>query len=168
MVAFKRCTISRGVFFGAHSPTPLSKLEPGTPASSVVGREGSCAERLEEPRPSATSLPLRSGKLVALGLGSSKRSAQLPSLPTTEEAGVPGSSFDNGVGLWAPKKTPRDIVQRLNATIRRLVDNEPVKSKLESVGGEPWPMTPEQMDAHIAREYAELKKLIPRLGITPQ
>ncbi len=111
---------------------------------------------------------LRSGKLVALGLGSSKRSAQLPSLPTTEEAGVPGSSFDNGVGLWAPKKAPREIVQRLNTTIRKLVDSEPVKSKLESVGGEPWPMTPEQMDAHIAREYAELKKLIPRLGITPQ
>jgi len=119
--------------------------------------------------PLTTVLPtIRAGKVVALGLGSSKRSALLPSVPTTEEAGVPGSSFDAGVGLWAPKKTPREIVQRLNAAIHKVVESEAVKSKLQAVGGEPWHMTPEQMDAHTARELAELKMLVPRLGITPQ
>ena len=119
--------------------------------------------------PLTTVLPtIRAGKVVALGLGSSKRSALLPSVPTTEEAGVPESSFDAGVGLWAPKKTPREIVQRLNAAIHKVVESEAVKSKLQAVGGEPWHMTPEQMDAHTARELAELKMLVPRLGITPQ
>ena len=119
--------------------------------------------------PLTTVLPtIRAGKVVALGLGSSKRSALLPSVPTTEEAGVPGSAFDAGVGLWAPKKTPREIVQRLNAAIHKVVESEAVKSKLQAVGGEPWHMTPEQMDAHTARELAELKMLVPRLGITPQ
>lgn len=111
---------------------------------------------------------IRSGKLIALGVGSSKRSALLPSVPTTVEAGVPGSNFDAGVGLWAPKKTPREIVQRLNAAIYKVVESDAVKAKLESIGGEPWRMTPEEMDAHTARELAELKRLVSRLGITPQ
>ncbi len=111
---------------------------------------------------------IRAGKLVALGVGSSTRSALMPSVPTTVEAGVPGSSFDAGVGLWAPKKTPREIVNRLNGAIRKIVDSEALKAKLQSVGAEPWHMTPEQMDAHTARELAELKKLVPQLGITPQ
>ena len=119
--------------------------------------------------PLTTAMPtIRSGKLVALGLGSSRRSALLPSVPTTVQAGVPGSSFDNGVGVWAPKKTPRDIVRRLNGAIRKVVASEAVKGKLESVGGEPWPMTPKEMDAHTAKELAELRKLVPRLGIKPQ
>ena len=111
---------------------------------------------------------IRSGKLVALGVGSSRRSALLPSVPTTVEAGVPGSSIDNGVGLWAPKNTPRELIQRLNAAIYKVIESEAVKTKLESIGGEPWRMTPEEMDAHTAREFADLKRLVARLGITPQ
>jgi tripartite-type tricarboxylate transporter receptor subunit TctC len=111
---------------------------------------------------------IRSGKLIALGVGSSKRSALLPSVPTTVEAGVPGSNFDAGVGLWAPKKTPREIVQRLNAAIYKVVESDAVKAKLESIGGELWRMTPEEMDANTAREFADLKRLVARLGITPQ
>jgi tripartite-type tricarboxylate transporter receptor subunit TctC len=119
--------------------------------------------------PLTTALPMiRAGKLIALGVGSSRRSGMLPSVPTTEEAGVPGSSFDAGAGLWAPKKAPREVVQRLNGAIRKVVASEAVKAKLESVGAEPWPMTPEQMDAHTARELAELRKLAARLGIKPQ
>ncbi len=119
--------------------------------------------------PLTTALPsVRAGKLIALGVGSSKRSAMLPSVPTTHEAGVPGSSFDAGVGVWAPKKTPREIVQRLNGAIHKVVQNEAVKLKLASVGAEPWVMTPDEIDAHTARELAELRKLVPRLGIKPQ
>ncbi|MBI3374267.1 MAG: tripartite tricarboxylate transporter substrate binding protein [Betaproteobacteria bacterium] len=111
---------------------------------------------------------LRGGKMVALGMGSSRRSALLPSVPTTVEAGVPGSSFDAGVGLWAPKKTPREVIQRLHGAIRKVVESEALKAKLESVGAESWPMSSEEMDAHTASELAELRKLVARLGIKPQ
>ncbi len=74
-------------------------------------------------------------------------------------------------GAWgtpAPGATPREVVQRLNGAIGKVVENEAVKGKLAAVGGEPWHMTPEEMDAHTARELAELRQLVPRLGITPQ
>jgi tripartite-type tricarboxylate transporter receptor subunit TctC len=119
--------------------------------------------------PLTTALPMiRAGKLIALGVGTSTRSAMLPSVPTTAEGGVPGSSFDAGAGVWAPKKTPREIVRRLNGAILKVVESGTVRPKLASVGAEPWPMTPEQMDAHTARELAELRKLAARLGIKPQ
>ena len=68
--------------------------------------------------PITPALPLiRDGKLLALAVSSSKRAAALPDVPTTIEAGVPDSDFDFWVGALVPKKTPRDVVDKMHAEI---------------------------------------------------
>ena len=56
---------------------------------------------------------IKEGQLLALAVGSPRRATALPDVPTTAEAGVPGSEFNFWIGMMAPAKTPRDIVNRL-------------------------------------------------------
>ena len=86
--------------------------------------------------PITPALPLiRAGKVLALAVSSSKRASALPDVPTTIEAGVPDSDMDFWVGAFVPKKTPRDLVVRMQAEIAKAI-NEPVtKGKLTNARG---------------------------------
>src|SRR5204863_5141039 len=66
---------------------------------------------------------IREKRLVVLGMGSSRRSAALPDLPTTLELGVPDSDYDFWVGLFMPAGTPRDIVQKLHAETAKAIES---------------------------------------------
>ena len=69
-----------------------------------------------------SSLPLvRSGKLVPLAVTGGRRSPKLPDVPTVAEAGVPGYEFVSWYMLLAPAKTPRPVLEKLNAELRRMV-----------------------------------------------
>ena len=92
------------------------------------------------------------GKLAILAVSGSQRSSQLPDVPTTVEAGFPNSEYDFWVGLWAPKNTPRAIVERLNAETVKALQNPAVKAKLNNIAGEPMPMTAEQYDDFVSKE----------------
>ena len=70
---------------------------------------------------------IRSGQLVALAVGSPKRASALPQVPTTAEAGVPGSEFNFWIGMMAPAKTPRDIVNRLHDEVVKALNTPEVK-----------------------------------------
>ena len=81
--------------------------------------------------PVAPALQLiRDGKLLALAVSSTKRSAALPDVPTTVEAGYANSDFDFWIGMFVPAKTPRDIVGRLHQETVKALQHLPVKSKL--------------------------------------
>jgi len=109
---------------------------------------------------------IRDGKLVALAVGSAKRAAILPELPTTIEAGFPDSDYNFWVGLFAPARTPREIVSRLHGEASAAFQSAEMRERLSRVGAEPMVMTPAQFDAHIRDELRMNEQLVKAAGIS--
>jgi len=84
---------------------------------------------------------LKDGKLVALAVGSTKRSLALPELPTTLEAGVPGSDYNFWVGMFAPAKTPRQVVSRLYQETAKALRAADVREKRRASAPSRWTTT---------------------------
>ena len=100
--------------------------------------------------PITTALPfLRSGKLVPLALGSAARTPLLPDVPTTEEAGVPGSAHNEWLGLYTRSGVPDDIIRRLNREVVKALKSAALTERLAMVGASPAPTSPEETDAYV-------------------
>jgi tripartite-type tricarboxylate transporter receptor subunit TctC len=110
---------------------------------------------------------IRAGTLVPLAVGSSRRASALPDVPTTAEAGVPGSEFNFWIGMMVPAKTPREIVNRLHAEVLKALALPEVKERFQQLGADPWTMTPEQFDAYIRAEIASNGPLVKAAGLAP-
>jgi len=106
-----------------------------------------------------------SGKLVALGMSSPKRSALMPELPTLEELGYPNASYNFWVGALVPAKTPRAIVDKLHDDMTAIVESPDVTAQIKKLGCDPLPMTVKEFEALISRELEENAKLIKAAGI---
>lgn len=107
--------------------------------------------------PVLASIPsIRDNRMRALAVSTSKRSTALPDVPTVAEAGVPGFVFDFWIGLLAPVKTPRPIINKLNAEVRKVMAQPEVIERMVKLGAEPMPMTPERFDAYIKEEFTTL------------
>lgn len=114
----------------------------------------------------STTLPLiQSGKLKALAVTSPARWAQLPNVPTIAEFGVPGYECINWSSILAPAGTPREIVNRINATVANALKSPDVRQRLNSQGFEPSPSTPEELEAFLAAEVKKYAKVIADAGI---
>jgi tripartite-type tricarboxylate transporter receptor subunit TctC len=111
---------------------------------------------------------IREGKLLALAVGSPKRSSVLPDVPTTSEAGVPDSEFNFWVGMMAPAKTPREIVTRLHREIEKVLATPEVRERLARLGADPWTMPPDQFDAYLRAEVESNGKVVRDAGLKPQ
>ena len=109
---------------------------------------------------------VRQGKMRALGVTTPKRANQLPDVPTMLESGLKGFEMTSWYGVMAPAKTPRDVVTRLNTEINRIVAVPETKAKLEEVGTQLNPMTPEQFATFLGSELAKYAKLIKAAGVT--
>jgi tripartite-type tricarboxylate transporter receptor subunit TctC len=111
--------------------------------------------------PIVNVLPAASGgKVRALAASTSKRALAMPDLPTVAEAGLPGYSFDPWFGLLTSAKTPRPVVGKLNAEVRRILGLAEVKKQLLAMGAEPTPITPEAFDSAIRAEIAKFTKVV--------
>ncbi|MFM1765323.1 MAG: tripartite tricarboxylate transporter substrate binding protein [Limnohabitans sp.] len=110
---------------------------------------------------------IRNGQLVPLAVGSSKRANALPQVPTTAEAGVPGSEFNFWIGMMVPAKTPRDIVNRLNDEVVKALATPEVKERFTALGADAWTMKPEQFDAYIRDEIKSNAVLVKAAGLAP-
>ena len=108
---------------------------------------------------------IRSGKLRGLAVTTRKASSLVPGVPTLADAGVPGVEAPSVIGILAPAGTPRDVVEKINATINRALASEEVGQKLRSLGSEPAATTPEEFAAIIAAEQKKYAGIIPRLGL---
>ena len=104
-------------------------------------------------------------RLLALAMGSTKRSAVLPDLPTTLELGIAESNYNFWVGMFVPAGTPRDIVDKLYRETEKALANKEVQASLAQLGAEPLLMPPEQFDREIAREIATNAALVKAAGI---
>ena len=116
--------------------------------------------------PVVSVLPLlKDGKIVALAVGSTRRSSALPDLPTTLEAGVPNSDYNFWVGMFAPAKTPRETVNRLYQETVRTLRSPDVREKMARLGAEPMDYNPEQFNAYLRDEIAANAALVKAAGI---
>jgi tripartite-type tricarboxylate transporter receptor subunit TctC len=111
---------------------------------------------------------IRNGQLVPLAVGSPKRASALPQVPTTAEAGVPGSEFNFWIGMMAPAKTPREIVNRLHDEVVKALNTPEVKERFAALGADAWTLKPEQFDAYIKEEIKSNAVLVKAAGLEVQ
>ncbi|MEA2877280.1 MAG: hypothetical protein QOF14_2476 [Hyphomicrobiales bacterium] len=118
--------------------------------------------------PIATALPhIREGKLLGLAVSSPKRASALPDVPTTLEAGFADSDYTFWIGVFAPAKTPQDIVDKLNREMAAAVQAPAVREKLSVLGVELMPMTPLAFDAHVKGEIVRYATFAKAAGLKP-
>lgn len=108
---------------------------------------------------------IRNGQLVPLAVGSPKRAAALPQVPTTAEAGVPGSEFNFWIGMMAPKGTPAAIVNRLQDEVVKALATPEVKERFATLGADAWTLEPAQFDAYIRDEIRANAALVKAAGL---
>ena len=103
---------------------------------------------------------LKSGRIRALAIGSAKRSAALPDVPTMQEAGVAGFDYAAWAGFLAPAGTPAAIIEKLNADLTKALLLPDVRDKLAALGFEVSPGTPQEFGDKIRREAVKVGKLV--------
>jgi len=104
-------------------------------------------------------------RVLALAMGSSKRSAALPDVATTLEAGIPNSDYNFWVGMFVSSKTPREIVNRLQQEVAKVLDVKEVRESMAKLGAEPMLMRPEEFDAYIRNEITTNATVVKAAGI---
>jgi len=105
------------------------------------------------------------GRVRLLAVTTPARTSRLPSLPTIAESGVPGYAFEVWYGLFAPVKTPRAIVERLNAEINRSMQQPDVRERIAAEGFELVGGTTQQFDAFFRAEIAKWSKVVREAGL---
>jgi tripartite-type tricarboxylate transporter receptor subunit TctC len=108
---------------------------------------------------------IRDGRLTALAVSSLERSPDLPDVPTTIEAGFPNSEYNFWFGVFAPAKTPPEIIQRLYEETTKALHDPDVREKLAKLGVQPMPKTPAQFDEYVRKELEQNAVLVKAAGI---
>ena len=108
---------------------------------------------------------VQSGKLRALAVTTAQPSPLYRGVPTVAEAAVPGFSYPSSVGFLAPAGTPREVILRINAALGRALASDTVRSRLNGLGFDAAPMTPEEFDAFMAGEVRKYTKIVRDLGL---
>ena len=110
---------------------------------------------------------VRAGKLRALGVSTAARLPALPDVPTIAEM-VPDYVATGWYGLSAPKSTPADVVDRINAAVGEGLADPKTVAKLASLGVDPMPMRPAEFKAFIDRDTEKWGKVIKYANIKPE
>jgi tripartite-type tricarboxylate transporter receptor subunit TctC len=113
-------------------------------------------------------LHVRGGKLRGVAVTTAKRSPVLPEIPTIAESGVPGYDHGPWNGMFAPARTPKGIVSRLNAQVARIVHSPEAKKLLNNEGAEPVGNSPESFGSAVKSETAKWAKVAKAAGIQPE
>jgi len=117
--------------------------------------------------PSVTG-QMKSGRLRALGVTSAKRTSYMPELPTIAESGLPGYESSLWWGMFAPAKTPKPVIDRLNAEVHKAIAGPEMKKLYVEFGAEPAPTTPEAFSAMVKTEIAKWAKVVKDANIKPE
>jgi tripartite-type tricarboxylate transporter receptor subunit TctC len=119
--------------------------------------------------PLSSALPLiRDGKLQALAVSTPTRAATLPQVPTTLEAGVPGSDYIFWVGMIVSSNTPAPIIKRLHDEVVKALANPEVKDRMTKLGADPFPMTPDAFNAFIRTEMDSAARIAKAANLKAQ
>jgi tripartite-type tricarboxylate transporter receptor subunit TctC len=116
-----------------------------------------------------TALPhVRSGKVRALAASRKERSKLFPEVPSLHEAGVTDFEMDSWAGLLAPAGTPKDIVGRLNAEVRKIIETPEINKKIGDIGFEAFGNTPDAFATFIKVQLDKWGKMVRDAGIQPE
>jgi tripartite-type tricarboxylate transporter receptor subunit TctC len=116
--------------------------------------------------PPITAVPqVKSGKLRALGVSTQERLSVLPDVPTIEESGLPGYESTGWNGILAPAKTPREVINRLNDAIVKVLRSPEVIEKFASQGVDPLSCSPDEFSVKIRVDIEKWAKVIANVGI---
>lgn len=167
---------SQGFGTGTHLLSELFKLETGTSFVHVPYRGTApmlaallTGEIQIATDPSTTILPqIQAGGVRPIATAMTKRTAKLPDVPTTAEAGFPKLVAPFWLGVAAPGGTPPDIVNKLNAAFREALNDEATKARLDQLGAEVKPSTPQEFAKLLAEEYALWSGVVKAANIQPQ
>jgi tripartite-type tricarboxylate transporter receptor subunit TctC len=119
--------------------------------------------------PIASSVPLiRDGRIRALGASSPQRVSVLPDVPTIAEAGLPGFRWDSWGAIFAPAKTPRGVVDKLNGAVTAALRHPEVGKTMRALGAEPSPTTPAELDKFVAQDILKVQKVAKLAGLKPE
>ena len=103
---------------------------------------------------------IKAGKLRAMAIAGKKRSPVLPGVPTLKEAGVDGVDVDQWYGFFAPPKTPKDVIQKLNAALNKALADPDVIKRIEGAGADVESSTPEELAALVRRDLAKWRTVV--------
>jgi tripartite-type tricarboxylate transporter receptor subunit TctC len=118
--------------------------------------------------PVGNALPLvQDGKLAALVVNSATRSAALPDVPTTREAGFTDAEYPFWIGMFLPRGTPRDIVGKLHGEVAKALAAPNVRARLATLGVDPMIMSPAEVDRFVQKQIAADAALAQAAGIKP-
>jgi tripartite-type tricarboxylate transporter receptor subunit TctC len=110
---------------------------------------------------------IKAGKVKALGTTGKTPSPVLPGVPTIAEAGVPGYEAVIWLGVIAPKNTPREIVNRLNAEITKIASNPETRAEWSKRGAVPMAMTPDEFSRFLTDDIAKWERIVKISGAKP-
>ncbi len=110
----------------------------------------------------------KAGRLRGLGVTSTRRHPSLPEIPTIAEAALPGYQTGSWYGILAPAGTPREIVNRVNAVVTKLVSAAEIRDALIAQGGDPETGTPEELARLMKDELARSAAIVKAAGVKPE
>jgi len=117
----------------------------------------------------STSLPpVQAGKLKGYAVSGLKRSPLAPDLPTLNEAGIPGYDLTAWFAAFVPAKTPKPVIDKLNAAFREALADKDVAAKLQVAGIEPETGSPEELKAFVNAEIKKWAKIVADAKIEPE
>ncbi|MBL0122392.1 MAG: tripartite tricarboxylate transporter substrate binding protein [Betaproteobacteria bacterium] len=108
---------------------------------------------------------IKSGKLTAIAVSSMQRSSALPDVPTFIESGIADFEINSWVGLLAPAKTPKAIIDRLSTELNAVLTDPDTRARLDVLGITATPGTPEKFGAEIKRDLARYGEVVKSAGI---
>ena len=107
---------------------------------------------------------VKAGKLKVLGVSTAKRTPALPDTPTIAESGLPGFDIATWYGVWAPAKTPREIVSKISSEIANALKRADMKERLAGLGAEGVGSTPAEFASYCESEFGRWAKLVKDSG----
>ena len=109
---------------------------------------------------------VKSGKLRALAVAGPKRVASLPDVPTLKEAGVDGVDVMQWYGIFAPAKTPKAVIDKLNKALNEVLGDKGIEKRIEDHGADVETSTPEQLGALVKSELVKWKRVVQAAKLT--
>jgi 2-methylaconitate cis-trans-isomerase PrpF/tripartite-type tricarboxylate transporter receptor subunit TctC len=114
-----------------------------------------------------TAMPyVKSGKLKALAVAGPKRSQLLPEVPTLKEAGVDGVDVQQWYGFFAPAKTPKPVIDKLNKLLNQVLADKEIAKRIEDHGADVEASTPEELGALVKSELAKWKAVVQKAKLS--
>ena len=107
---------------------------------------------------------INAGKMRAIAVTGMSRSPLLPNVPTVNEAGLPGFDVTSWYGMFAPAALPKNLVAKINGDIAAILDTPDMKQRLEKLGADPGPMSPEDFGKFVRAEVEKWAKVVKESG----